>query len=419
MARTTNVKIRDQHSILDGEALIYRVPLSGDVYQFRIYLKDEQKHYRKSLRTRDLDSALAKAKNLALEILGKKEAGKKIFGLTLRELVDQYVAFRKREVDGGIITAGRLVTIKSQLNHLLAVKGEQLKASELDKNTLFYWRLIRRESHPEVKDVTIRNETATINALCKWAYREGLIHFPEFDFEVLKIKKDDVGRRDTFTLEEWDALVRFNRSYIAKKNCSDPVERNERALMRDFVLIGANTGMRVGELRQLTWADIEKIWIERDEANNTITLVQINIRAETSKVRTSRSIITRGGEYFNRIRQRLDVVDPKARVFAGSEKNGGIPARIWQKHWRNMMEGIGLDYKDRNVTWYSLRHFCITMRVRSGVDIIDIAKQAGTSVGHIENTYLKYTDDMKISAAKKTINVPSRNISELDKVFKE
>ena len=57
MARTTNVKISDQHSILDGEALIYRVPLSGDVYQFRIYLKDEQKHYRKSLRTRDLDSA--------------------------------------------------------------------------------------------------------------------------------------------------------------------------------------------------------------------------------------------------------------------------------------------------------------------------------------------------------------------------
>lgn len=77
MARTTNVKISDQHSILDGEALIYRVPLSGDVCQFRMYLKDEQKHYRKSLRTRDLDSALAKAKKLALDIPGKKEAGKK------------------------------------------------------------------------------------------------------------------------------------------------------------------------------------------------------------------------------------------------------------------------------------------------------------------------------------------------------
>ena len=408
MARTTNVKISDQHSILDGVALIYRVPLSGDVYQFRMYLKDERKHYRKSLRTRDLDSALAKAKKLALEILGKKEAGKKIFGLSLRELVDLYVAFRQREVDGEIITAGRLVTIKSQLNHLLAAKGEDLKASELDKSSLFYWRLIRRESHPGVRDVTIRNEMATINALCKWAYREGLIHFPEFEFEVLKIKKDEIGRRDTFTLEEWDALVQFNRSYVAKKNCPDPVERNERALMRDYVLIAANTGMRVGELRQLTWGDVSKIWTEQDEADKTITLVQIHVRAETSKVRASRSIITRGGEYFNRIRERLEVVEPAARVFAGSEKNGGIPARIWERHWRNMMEGIGVDYKDRNVTWYSLRHFCISMRVRSGVDIIDIAKQAGTSVSHIENTYLKYTDDMKINAAKKTVSIPNR-----------
>lgn len=405
MARTTNKKISDQHSILDGEALIYRVPLSGSVYQFRMYLKDEKKHYRKSLRTRDLDSALAKGKKLALDILGKKEAGKKIFGLSLQELVDQYVAFRQREVDSGIITAGRLVTLKSQLNHLMASKGKELKASELDKNSLFYWRLIRRESHPKVRDVTIRNEMATINAFCKWAYREGLIHFSEFEFEVLKIKKDDIGRRDTFTLNEWNELVKFNRSYVSKKDCPDPVERNERALMRDFVLIAANTGMRVGELRQLTWQDVGKIWTEQDEDSKTITLVQIHIRAETSKVRTSRSIITRGGEYFNRIRKRLEVVEPSVRVFAGSDKNGGVPARIWERHWRNMMEGIGLgDYKDRNITWYSLRHFCISMRVRSGVDIIDIAKQAGTSVSHIENTYLKYTDDMKIRAAKKTIN---------------
>jgi hypothetical protein len=129
MARTTNVKIRDQHSILDGEATIYRVPLSGDVYQFRMYLRDERKHFRKSLRTRDLDSALTKAKQLALQILGKKEAGKKVFGISLQALVEQYIAFRERHVKSEDITPGRLVTIKSQLKHFIRAKGKDLKVS--------------------------------------------------------------------------------------------------------------------------------------------------------------------------------------------------------------------------------------------------------------------------------------------------
>jgi hypothetical protein len=140
-----------------------------------MYLNDESQHYRKSLRTRDLESALSKARTLALELLGKKEAGKKIFGVTLKELINQYVAHRQKEVDGGIITAGRLVTVRSHLNHLLTLKGQDLKVSELDKGSLYYWRLMRRERNPEVRDVTVRNETATLNALCKWSRRQGLI----------------------------------------------------------------------------------------------------------------------------------------------------------------------------------------------------------------------------------------------------
>jgi len=50
--------LHSQHDILDGLAQIFRVKQSGDVYQFRMYVKDEQKHYRKSLKTSDLETAL-------------------------------------------------------------------------------------------------------------------------------------------------------------------------------------------------------------------------------------------------------------------------------------------------------------------------------------------------------------------------
>ena len=86
--------VHSQHPILDGEAVIYRVPPSGDVWQFRMYLKGETKHFRKSLRTRDLDSALSKGRKLALEILSKVESGKKLFGITLAEVVEKYLEYR-------------------------------------------------------------------------------------------------------------------------------------------------------------------------------------------------------------------------------------------------------------------------------------------------------------------------------------
>ena len=73
------------------------------------------------------------------------------------------------------------------------------------------------------------------------------------------------------------------------------------------------------------------------------------------------------------------------------------------------MTGIGVSLKewkdDRNLTWYSLRHFGITMRVMSNVSILDIAKLAGTSVNHIENTYLKYKEESMRTQAMKSFSI--------------
>ena len=81
---------------------------SGDVWQFRMYVCGENKNYRESLKTRDLPTALHAGRELGLELQGKLQSGVKLFGLSLRELVDEYVTHRKRDVAAGIITEGRL-----------------------------------------------------------------------------------------------------------------------------------------------------------------------------------------------------------------------------------------------------------------------------------------------------------------------
>ena len=41
----------------------------------------------------------------------------------------------------------------------------------------------------------------------------------------------------------------------------------------------------------------------------------------------------------------------------------------------------------------------------SGVSPLDISKMAGTSLTHIENTYLKYSEEMAVNAALKDFSV--------------
>lgn len=409
MARTLRKskgqKVQEQQAILDGMAHVYRVPQSGDVWQFRMYITKEKKDYRKSLRTRDLPTALQRGRELALELQGKMFNGVKLFGLSLQELVDSYIQYRQRDVDAGIITAGRLITIKSGLNRFLEILGKDTKVSEIDRDTLYDWLLLRRELVPTVKEVTVRNEQATLNHLIQYGYREGIVHFNTFNFRPIKIRLAQVGKRDTFTFDEYKNLWMFMRLYCSKKHCPDEKERAERQVIRDYVLISANTLLRVGEARQLKWGDVEKIVPEIDNNGQRIKLVYLRIREETSKVRASRQVITKGGEYFERLKSRQcdDFTNDEDLVFTLPNTHNKIPPRHWQQHWKNLMEGINIeDYKTRNLTWYSLRHFGITARITAGVSPLDVAKLAGTSIAHIENTYLKYNEEHAKSAALKS-----------------
>ena len=136
-------------------------------------------------------------------------------------------------------------------------------------------------------------------------------------------------------------------------------------------------------------------------------LVHLNVRAETCKRRASRPVITRGGQYFTRLKSRSTHTTKDDLVFTEINSPKPLSKKKWYLHWKNLMEGIDLDYKARNVTWYSLRHFGIICHIRAGNRYAEIGKLAGTSVNHIENTYLKYSDAQSRTAALKNFSINS------------
>ncbi len=419
--------IHSQHDILDGLAQVFKVKQSGDVYQFRMYVRDEGKHYRKSLKTKDLTTALERGREMGMKILTDVKRGAKVFGLTFQEAVDLYLEDRQKDVDGGLITKGRHYTIQNQLKWFLKIVGHKTKVSEHERNSIFNFRR-KRNAINQITDVTLRNEQSTINHMMKFLYRKNISHFETYDFQKVVIRQDDVGKRDTLTLKEYDKLIRFMRTYTSNKDVEkkqdksnsftdDEFELLERQLIRDYVLISTNTCMRVGELRQLKWGDVKKIETAKDERGKNQKLVHITVRAETSKVRNSRKIIVRGGEYFERLKNRQQYVGKDDFVFSSVNGTSKLSDKKFAKHWKELMNGIGISYKewkeDRNLTWYSLRHFGITMRIISGVNVVDVSKLAGTSIGHIENTYLKYREEQMKTSALKTFSINKQGLVEV------
>ena len=387
-----------------------RVPQSGDVWQFRMWIAEEKKYLRKSLRTRDFEAAIQRAEKLYLETYANVSAGKKLFGLSLQELTELYIQWREGDV-GTRITSGRLVTLKSQMKHILAYKGGNLKIGELERNSFYDYESWRKANKPGTQDVTIRNEQSTINHMMDFAYREGYTHLPKLDFRAIAIRKEQVGRRDIFSLDEYDALIRYLRRYVSKKAEPNEVKRTERLMVRDAVLIASNSLCRVGELFQMKWGDVEKIESAFDSEEKPVELVTLNIRGETSKTRNSRRIMVRGGEYFFRLRQRTTHTGKDDFVFAGVGGNRRFPRQKWYSHWGDLMRGVGIeDYQTRKLTWYSLRHFGITCRIRAGNTYSEIAEMAGTSAFYIESHYKHYDDEMLRSAALKSFQIDKSGI---------
>ena len=55
------------HEILGGKAKVFRVPPSGDVYQFQMWIPEGKKTLRKSLKTKEFDTAVKRGEELYLQ----------------------------------------------------------------------------------------------------------------------------------------------------------------------------------------------------------------------------------------------------------------------------------------------------------------------------------------------------------------
>ena len=404
--------LEGHHDILGGIAHIYQVKQSGDVWQFRMWLSNERKHYRKSLRTKILSDALSKGEKLALELKVDMETGKQIFGITMQELFDLYIANREKDIGegDGTITKGTWKTFPYKLKYGCEMLGWNTKVSFIKQGDLEDYRQRRTEQgHKSIQ--TILNEQSQLNAMWEMGYKLGHSTFRHLDFKKIKRRSKIEKQRATFTDEQYRKLYTFTGSWseINKKSTKDATwetlspEILKRRMIHDMILILANTGMRIGECRQLRWGHLsDEQTLENKETGKTTNLVYITIPALITKTRQEREFFTAGREYFDRLKKRQEFTRDTHLIFSMDGKKS-LQDKEWSSIWKEVMGGIGIHHHlDEGLTWYSLRHFAITKKIASGISIIDLSKIVGTAVGNIEKVYLDYNKEMSRSAALKT-----------------
>jgi integrase len=380
------------------EAVVYR---RGEYWQFRMWLNDERKYARKSLRTRSQVTAIERGKEAYLEIYANLKAGKTYFSITTKEGVEKYLKYREKDLDAGLIVKERLITIKTHLQHWLNFIKKDTKLKELQRTDCENYFFERTKSEKNrVKQVTIQNEQSTINACMRYLFKNNETYIDGFDFKKLPRldSNSEEIRRATFTVEEYEILCKVMRTYCARrKNKLDEDEWKTRQLVRHYILIAANSGLRVGEQKQLRWSDLG---IEKREANGqSRTLAKISVRAATSKVRKSRIFYCRGGEYFLRIKKILGNVLEEGLIFSLDGKSM-LSQRTMLYHFNKIIDLCEFsDRGGRDLVPYSLRHFMITQRIMSGLNFRQIADMCGTSVAQIEKTYYHLNDEIRVTNA--------------------
>lgn len=397
--------------IYDGEAVLYLV---GETWYYRCWLQNENKYARKSLRTKSREMAIERGKQQHHQLMADVERGQIFFAIDVKEAIGKYLEDKKTEVIGesieergtqGGIVIGRYTTINTHLRHFLEYIGKDTKVTSLREFDLDGYVKVRRNKG--VADITIRNEVATINAAMNWIYtrlkQTDFRHFiiPASLKHVTKqknTKNNQKIKRQTFTRDEWKAFYTALRIYTkdSLKQAQVDVKEKEKLLVRYFCMFAANSGMRSGEQANLHWRNVSTEEIEAEKGRQPMTMAKVIVDYGTSKKRLEqREFWCRGGEYIERWREIAQHESNDGFVFSVDGK-ARIPRTNFHRHWTAVLKLADFDEERKQyIVPYSLRHFCVSQRVLSGLSFIEIAQSLGTSAVEVERTYNHLQDETR------------------------
>ena len=373
----------DKARVEGGLGLVYK---RGGTYYARVRTAPNKYVYR-SLKTGNKAVAIRAAQKLVHKIEFQTEHELPVQTKKFADVIKEYVAFRQTQHDQGRTSIYMLRQIKRVSKFWVSYAGKRpltaidnVVLSEFLEWRRAYYHKIDKDERPKnarlnPTDKTLQWEMMLGKAIVKWAHDKGYrgkTQLPTFTFTP---KKKRV--RPAFEVTEyrqlWRALVKW------EKNCPVPEYLYNRQLLRDYVLILANSGMRVGEANNLRIKDVQPFTDGLGRKN-----YRFIVRGKTGE----RDVIPRTicVRYVDRMLARRE--KPKADEWLFAMKTGTKVITLIDQ-FDKVIDAAGMrtNSQGEKFSLYSLRHFYAVMGLRGGIGIYDIARNMGTSVQMIQSYY--------------------------------
>jgi integrase len=376
---------KDRHVIPFGDlnvTLYRRTDVEKSSWFFRIHIKEEDRNYRKSLGTDDLQAAIKAAQREIIKILAKVASGQRVLALALKDLLRQFSLYMEKMVEQDQIAPKTWVSQRYRLRlglDFLKIKypsGMETKVTDIDGEVFqdyLDWRIetLKAKERTIRRDV-VRDELLVIRKMFTYAQKEKMCtarSIPNWDFIVEK----QGPRRERINGKQFQEYWLTVMNWV--KEAHDEQSHYHRVTTMHIIAFVATSGLRSGEVFGLRNKDIE---VSRNEC-------VINVRAKTSKVRRDRKVVinTQG---FKHWLARQKYKEPTDHLFSPFD-SGKKTARDTFYHQYGLLR---LKLKAVSLEWFDLyhcRHWWITSRLLAQEPIHMVAQAAGTSVKEIESTY--------------------------------
>lgn len=307
--------------------------------------------------------------------------------LTLKEFVlQEYEVWRLFNKKAG---KGDLDRIK---RNFFEIFGDVL-LSEISAHLIEKWRLDRLKVG--IKASTLNRDVNSLKTALSKAKEWGFIEInPLQDLKPLKVEKNGLIRYLNIEEETRLRLILDSRFAEIKKARSRANKwRKDRGYMikpespvyyiKPMILLAMNTGIRRGELFNITWSDVN------------FELATLTIRAEINKSSRIR-YIPLNNEALQVLQKWRSLTTGENLVFS----NNGLPFKSIKKAWSNLKRRAQID----NFRWHDFRHHFASKLVMAGVDLNTVRELLGHADISTTLRYAHLAPEHKANAVAKLLN---------------
>jgi integrase len=381
------------HVLLDGEVKVYK---RGNSKRWQATFKIDQHWVRISTGKTDLEDAKTVARDQYLEYKFRAKHDLPVVTKRFEDVAKLAIADMQKQLDA---EAGRKVYkdyIKALNLYFIPFFGKTF-ITNIDHQKIQDFNAWRKKViGRDPKASTLNTHNSAMNRVYDEAVARGFI--AKGKVPILSNKGEGAKRRPDFSREDYRTMIRKLPSWIDKGKGGK--SRDMRYLLRDYVLILANTGMRHGtEAQNLRWKHVTVF------EDNGLEYVEFYLHGKTKP----HEAIGRAGtiDYLQRIHSCTeaikhidfyDMLKQKLDLPVFCLPDGTVTEHLRQT-FKAFLKDAGLltcPKTGQDRTLYSLRHTYATFAlINDGMDIHALTKQMGTSVGMIERHYSHLTPRMK------------------------